>query len=54
MGSPQNVTSQQYAELEKAGKLKLINRKRAKIKAGWSSMTIQLSWQTVKLFKLSW
>jgi xylan 1,4-beta-xylosidase len=54
MGSPQQVMPSQYADLEKAGKLKLINKQNVKIKTGLSSMVIQMPRQSVKLIKLNW
>ncbi|HEV8283895.1 MAG TPA: beta-xylosidase [Chitinophagaceae bacterium] len=54
MGSPQNVYPQQYGELEKTGKLKLISEQKMNIKLGSFSKTIQLPRQAVKLIKISW
>jgi xylan 1,4-beta-xylosidase len=54
MGSPQQVRPSQYADLENAAKLKLINKKSVKINTGLSSINIQMPRQSVKLFKISW
>jgi len=54
MGSPQNVTPQQYAELEKAGKLKLVRQQKANVKGGVLSFALRLPRQSVKLLKLMW
>jgi xylan 1,4-beta-xylosidase len=55
MGSPQNPTSQQYAELEKSGMLKMVQGP-AKIKVRESIATINISMpgQAVSLIKLEW
>jgi len=54
LGSPQKVTPEQYAQLEKTGKLKLIAQRRVVGKTGITSIPIQMQRQSVKLLKLSW
>lgn len=55
MGSPQNVSKEQYVQLEKAGKLKRINQKeKIHIKKGLFSTAVTLPRQAVSLIKISW
>lgn len=55
MGSQQDVTESQYAELEKAGKLeKIESPKSAKVKNGTWSGTVDLPGQAVSLLVLKW
>lgn len=55
MGSPQNVSIEQYAELEKAGKLKQVIRQQAvRIRKGLFSTAVTLQRQAVSLIKISW
>lgn len=55
MGSPQDVTKEQYAVLEKAGKLQTIAVKSgAKIQNGNFSETLVLPRQAVSLLEVSW
>lgn len=54
MGSPQNVSKEQYAELEKAGKLKMVSNQKAKITNGSLSTDLQLARQAVVLLEITW
>jgi len=55
MGSPQNPSSDQYAELEKAGQLQLMGAPEfIKIKDGEAVIDFQLPRQGVSLLKISW
>jgi xylan 1,4-beta-xylosidase len=55
MGSPQEVNEEQFAELEKAGKLEMIDKpKTKKVKQGVYSMTVELPGQAVSLLVLKW
>jgi xylan 1,4-beta-xylosidase len=55
MGSPQQVTKEQYSILEKEGKLQMIGREEArKIEKGTLSKTIVLPRQAVSLLELTW
>ena len=54
MGSPQNVSAEQYAQLERAAKLKLVHQQKRKTKKGLLSIVTLLPRQSVKLFTVSW
>ena len=55
MGSPQNVTSEQYTELENSGKLAQIEKANVvKIKNGQYSVQLELPGQAVSLLILNW
>ncbi len=55
MGSPQNPSSDQYAELEEAGQLQLMGAPEfIKIKDGEAVIDFQLPRQGVSLLKISW
>ncbi|WP_121357491.1 GH39 family glycosyl hydrolase [Flavisolibacter nicotianae] len=54
MGSPQQVTSEQYAALEKAGQLQQIAEGQKVIQNGVYSGTISLPRQAVSLLELQW
>ena len=55
MGSPQNVTEEQYTELEKSGKLAMfVKPKIVKIKNGQYSANLELPGQAVSLLVLKW
>jgi len=55
MGSPQNPTNQQLAELEKSGQLqKTIEPKRIQSKNGSLNLTIKLPRQAVYMLKFDW
>jgi len=55
MGSPQNPTSEQVAELEKSGQLqKIIEPKKIQTKKGALNLTIKLPRQAVSLLKFDW
>jgi xylan 1,4-beta-xylosidase len=55
MGSPQNPTPQQYAELEKAGMLKMIEGPvKIKVREGSATVHVSLPGQAVSLIKLEW
>jgi len=55
MGSPQNPSSEQYLELEKAGQLQMISLPETKeIKSGTLTMPAVLHRQGVALFKIEW
>jgi xylan 1,4-beta-xylosidase len=55
MGSPQNVSIEQYAELEKAGKLKqVIRQQKVHVRKGLFSTSVTLQRQAVSLIKISW
>ena len=54
MGSPQNVSTKQYAQLERAGKLKLLHQQKRKTKTGSLSIVTLLPRQSVKLFTVRW
>ncbi|MEJ7679927.1 MAG: beta-xylosidase [Segetibacter sp.] len=55
MGSPQNVSKEQYAKLEKAGKLKQVSRQqKIHIRKGLLSAAITLPRQAVSLIKITW
>jgi len=54
MESPQNVSIEQYAELEKAGKLKqVIRQQKVHVKKGLFSTAVALQRQAVSLIKIS-
>jgi xylan 1,4-beta-xylosidase len=55
MGSPQNPSAKQVAELEKAGQLQTIGKKRKlKTVSGRTTVTISLPRQGVALLKMDW
>jgi xylan 1,4-beta-xylosidase len=55
MGSPQDPTPRQYAELEKAGKLKMIQGPvNIKVRRGMAVLDLSLPGQAVSLVKLEW
>ncbi len=55
MGSPQNVSKAQYVELEKSGKLKLVNQQQnVAVKGGVLTTAIVLPRQAVSLIEVSW
>jgi xylan 1,4-beta-xylosidase len=55
MGSPQQPTVEQYAELEKAGQLTLMyNPKALPIREGSAQLSFSLPRQAVSLFLLNW
>lgn len=55
MGSPQNLTPDQIARLEKAGQLELLNApKNIKISNGEAIINMQLPRQAVSLVKLTY
>lgn len=54
MGSPQNPDEEQYARLEKAGKLALIEEKSIKIKNGSYVFPVSMEGQAVSLLVLEW
>jgi xylan 1,4-beta-xylosidase len=55
MGSPQNPTAAQIAQLEKAGSLQTIGQpKKMNAKNGKLNLTISLPGQAVSLIKISW
>ncbi|WP_276372982.1 beta-xylosidase [Chryseolinea sp. H1M3-3] len=55
IGSPQQVTAQQYNALEKAGQLQLFTSPVWKeISAGTTTLTVELPRQSVSLVKLEW
>lgn len=55
MGSPQNPTAAQIAELEKAGQLAMVGSpKKMKVKAGTVEINLGLERQAVALIKLDW
>jgi xylan 1,4-beta-xylosidase len=55
MGSPQKVTNEQYAILEKAGKLKEVaNEKKKPVQKGTFTKTVSLPRQAVSLIELQW
>lgn len=55
MRSPQNVSKEQYTELEKAGKLKKINEKqRIQIRKFCFLVLLPLPSQAVSFIKISW
>ncbi|WP_207535348.1 GH39 family glycosyl hydrolase [Desertivirga arenae] len=54
MGSPQNPTAAQIAELEKAGKLKCIQTKKIAIKSNNAQVPLNLKRQAVALIMLAW
>jgi xylan 1,4-beta-xylosidase len=55
MGSPQNPSPQQYAELEKAGMLKMIpGPEKLKVREGIATIDLKLPGQAVSLIKLEW
>jgi xylan 1,4-beta-xylosidase len=54
MGSPQNPTAEQIAELEKAGQLQMMNKPMKLSSKGKIVMAIGLPRQGVSLLKLSW
>ena len=55
MGSPQNPTKEQYAELEKAGQLQILGSPQwVNIKDGIATITFELSRQGTSLIKLTW
>lgn len=54
MGLPQNVSKEQYAELEKAGKLKQTDQQKITVKKGSLVTRINLQRQGVSLLKISW
>ena len=54
MGSPQNPTTSQIAELEAAGQLKCISTQKVKITNNTLTLPLQLQRQAVALVKLDW
>ena len=55
MGSPQQPTPQQYAELERAGRLEELSPpKRLVVTGGRTSVTFSLPRQAVSLVKMTW
>jgi xylan 1,4-beta-xylosidase len=55
MGSPQSPTPAQYAELEKAGKLKMLgSAERVRVERGELKLTFQLPRQGVSLLKVAY
>jgi xylan 1,4-beta-xylosidase len=55
MGSPQNPTSKQIAELEKAGQLHMIGKtQKIKTESGMATISISLPRQGVSLLKMDW
>ncbi len=55
MGSPQEVTELQYAELEKAGQLEMADKpKKVKVRNGVYSGNVELPGQAVSLIILKW
>jgi xylan 1,4-beta-xylosidase len=55
MGSPQQPSPDQYAQLEKAGQLQLLTpEKRVPVANGRVSLTFQLPRQGVSLIELKW
>jgi xylan 1,4-beta-xylosidase len=55
MGSPQDPTPEQYAELEKAGMLKMIQKpEKIKFSKGRAGINISLPGQAVSLIRLEW
>ena len=55
MGSPQNPDSEQYAELEKAGQLEMLNEpKKIKLNNNTFIIKMDLPRQAVSLIKLTW
>lgn len=55
MGSPQNPSDEQISELEKSGKLQLMNEpEKLKIRNGKAILTISMPGQAVSLLRLSW
>ena len=55
MGKPQNVTADQYQQLEKAGQLQLYNSpERKEIKDGKALLKFELPTQGVSLIQLNW
>jgi xylan 1,4-beta-xylosidase len=54
MGSPQNPTAEQIAELEKAGQLQMLNKPMKLGAKGKITMAIHLPRQGVSLLKLDW
>lgn len=54
MGSPQQVSNEQYATLEKAGKLKQVAEEKMAIQQGSYTKTISLPRQAVSLIELRW
>jgi xylan 1,4-beta-xylosidase len=55
MGSPRNPTEEQYARLESAGQLELMDSPRwMDAKSGAAELVFRLPRQAVSLFELSW
>jgi xylan 1,4-beta-xylosidase len=55
MGSPQNPTSEQYAELKSSGELQLLESPRwAEMKGGAVNLAFSMPGQSVSLVELSW
>jgi xylan 1,4-beta-xylosidase len=55
MGAPQQVTKEQYAELEKAGKLEMLDApKYVQVTDGTATIDLTLPRQGVSLLQLSW
>jgi len=54
MGSPQNPTTEQIAELEKAGQLQIMNTPKKITVKDKTEIKIQLPRQGVSLLKIDW
>ena len=54
MGSPQQPTPQQYAALEKAGRLQMLSEGRVSVTGGRVMVKFLLPRQGVSLIKLTW
>lgn len=54
MGSPQNVSPENYRKLEEAGKLKMVSVNDTKVKNGALPLSIDLEGQAVALFVIEW
>ena len=54
MGSPQNPTAEQYAQLEKAGRLAALEPKTVQVENGRMSVAFELPRQAVSLLVFTW
>jgi len=55
MGSPQNPSPEQYAQLEKAGQLEILGSPQwVTIKNGATTVEFDLPRQGISLFKMTW
>ena len=54
MGSPKQPAREQYAELEKAGGLALLNESATRIENSSTTIRVKLPRQAVSLIELTW